>query len=277
MLTQSNVQKFQQYIFGWYERYGRHTLPWRQTTDPYHILVSELMLQQTQVERVIPKYLTFLKTFPTITHLSHASLAEVLTLWQGLGYNRRAKFLWLAAKEVDEKWEGEFPNTLESLLTLPGIGPYTASAVSVFAFNNPEIVIETNIRTIYLHHFFPDDTKISDTTILPLISQTLWHQNPREWYAALMDYGSHLKKAVPNPSRKSQHHSKQSKFEGSLRQVRGEILRLLTQHQKLSEDILRKKIEGNKLYFDSSIAALKKEKLIFLINDFYTLHQTIST
>lgn len=268
----THVLLFQQFILRWYGLHGRHTLPWRQTTNPYHILVSELMLQQTQVERVIPKYLAFFKAFPTITHLSQATLAEVLTLWQGLGYNRRAKFLWLTAKDIEKKRKGKFPDTLESLLTLPGVGPYTASAVSVFAFNNPEVVIETNIRTVFLHHFFPQKENISDQTVLPLITQCVWQLNPREWYAALMDYGSHLKTVIPNPSRKSKHHTTQSKFEGSPRQVRGEILRLLTQHAQLSKKELLSRIIGNKIHFQNSLEALLKEKLIFLQNEEYTLH-----
>lgn len=261
-MKNEEIAQFRNYIMRWYALHGRVELPWRQTTDPYHILVSELMLQQTQVERVIPKYLAFLEKFPTSHTLARASLPDVLLMWQGLGYNRRAKFLWQTAQKVDTNLEGVFPQTAEMLQQLPGIGPYTARAVSTFAFGNPEVVIETNIRSVYIYHFFPDTSEVADSELLPLIELTLHVQNPREWYAALMDYGSYLKKTLPNPSRKSKHHTKQSKFEGSPRQVRGEIIRFLTKHISLEKSTLKNMIQGEKNHFEKVLSDLIVEELI---------------
>lgn len=267
----AQISAFQNYILRWYALHGRTELPWRQTQDPYKILVSELMLQQTQVQRVIPKYSNFLRQFPDIQTLAESSLANVLAHWQGLGYNRRAKFLWQTAQKVTVAFDGRFPKTKEALQTLPGIGPYTASAVSVFAFNNPETVIETNIRTIFLYHFFPNTSEISDAQILPLITETRYTKNPREWYAALMDYGSYLKKIVPNPSRKSKHHTTQSRFEGSPRQVRGEIIRYLTKSGSLNEKNLQAKIKGNKNHYPQALQDLLKEGMITQSNAIISL------
>lgn len=261
-LTDSHIKSFQQYIIDWYSNYGRKHLPWRQTHDPYSILVSELMLQQTQVDRVIPKYNDFLALFPDIRTLDSAPLAQVIRQWQGLGYNRRAKFLHLTAQTVHQQYHNTFPYTLDSLQKLPGIGSYTASAIMAFAFDQPVVVIETNIRTVFIHHFFPQQDKVADAELLPLITATLHNPSPRIWYSALMDYGSHLKKVLPNPSRKSKTHTKQSNFSTSPRRVRGEIIRLLSQTAILSQDELKQSIKGNLDYFDQSISNLEKEGMI---------------
>lgn len=272
-VTQKQLRAFQQYVLKWYAQHGRHQLPWRQTTDPYHILVSELMLQQTQVDRVIPKYLAFLKRFPTVTVLAQSSLAEVLTLWQGLGYNRRAKFLLQTAQAVLTN-NGIFPQTQQQLQQLPGIGRYTASAIAAFAYNQPIVVLETNIRSVFIHHFFPGASTVGDKELLPLIEQTIWKNNPREWYAALMDYGSHLKKILPNPSRKSKTYSKQSKFEGSPRQVRGAIIRALTLQSHLNKAELKSKITGNLQHFDQALEQLVTEGMVEQTNNQFHLAQT---
>ncbi len=214
-------------IRAFYATHGRNHLPWRATQNPYHILVSEIMLQQTQVDRVIPKYHAFLRTFPTVEKLAHAQFVEVLRLWSGLGYNRRARFLHRAAQEVVKNHNGIFPRHYAELIQLPGVGPYTAGAVCVFAYNQPIVLLETNIRTVYLHEFFSADSNVRDNDIRPYIEATLDREHPREWYAALMDYGSFLKKQIPNPSRKSAHHVRQKPFAGSIRQKRGKILRAL--------------------------------------------------
>lgn len=270
-MKKTDAQQFRNYILRWYALHGRTELPWRQTTNPYHILVSELMLQQTQVERVIPKFKAFLTAFPSIESLAAASLAEVLTLWQGLGYNRRAKFLHQTATEVQKSHGGIFPTTAEELQKLPGIGPYTARAVSTFAFNNPEVVIETNIRAVYIYHFFPGRFDVADRELEPTITATIHTANPREWFAALMDYGSYLKKVLPNPSRKSKHHVVQSKFEGSPRQVRGEIIRYLSLTDRLTEVELLEKIVGNKRHFKHALEDLLAEKMIETQNDVFFL------
>ncbi len=181
------------------------------------------MLQQTQVDRVVPKYKAFVKRFPTPARLSTASLSSVLRTWSGLGYNRRAKYLWEAAKMLkgDTLSPGSQGVALEKL---PGVGDYTAKAVRVFAFNIGENMIETNIRAVYLHHFFPRSRNVPDARILPYMGVPKGIA-PREWYAALMDYGAYLKKKYPNPSRRSHHHTKQSAFKGSDREIRGAILK----------------------------------------------------
>ncbi len=211
-----------------YRKQGRHSLPWRQTTNPYLILVSEIMLQQTQVERVVPKYEYFIRQWPDVETLAHAPLSAVLKAWQGLGYNSRAKRLHECAKVVVKEYCGTFPTDYKKLLELPGIGPYTAGAIMAFAFNKPVALIETNVRTVYLHHFFQSTTNVSDGEILELVTTTLDTKNPRSWYAALMDYGSHLKRTHGNRNSQSAHYTKQSKFTGSNRQLRGQLIKQAT-------------------------------------------------
>lgn len=217
---------FQQLVYGHFREHGR-ILPWRTTTDPYRILVSEVMLQQTQVERVLPKYEAFLERLPTVAMLAAAPLAEVLALWQGLGYNRRGMLLHRAANVVMNDHAGQIPRDPAQIARLPGIGTYTAGAVAAFAFGRATAFIETNIRSVYLHHFFADSRDVHDRDILPLVERTMDRNNIRDWYNALMDYGATLKKQVPNPSRRSRQHSRQSPFRGSNREIRGELLRLL--------------------------------------------------
>lgn len=203
-------------------------LPWRDTTDPYKILVSEIMLQQTQAERVIPKYLAFIQEFPDFKTLATAPLPKLLAAWQGLGYNRRALSLQKAAREVVEKYQGKLPPDPKLLEELPGIGPATAASIVVYAFNLPFVFIETNVRTVFIHLFFNNKTGVTDQELLPLVTKMIPPKEARRWYNALMDYGVMLKKEFKNPSRKSAHHTKQSRFTGSSRQVRGTILALLT-------------------------------------------------
>ncbi len=215
-----------------YKKEGRSHLPWRKTKDPYKILVSELMLQQTQVERVIPFYNNFIKQFPTAGTLSKAPLSKVLKAWQGLGYNRRAKFLHEAAKQLTAL--KKFPRKAEEIQKLRGVGHYTARAVATFAFNTPEVFVETNIRTVFFWHSdFLRQTAVSDTELLPLVAHALKksRMEPRDFYAALMDYGAHLKRQGIKLNNKSKHYAKQSTFEGSARQLRGAILRELLQHR----------------------------------------------
>lgn len=232
---------FKRAVWAHYKKHGRHDLPWRPTSlkatkdkqnlDPYKILVSEVMLQQTQVERVIPFYKNFLKQFPNVRALAEAPLAEVLIAWQGLGYNRRAKMLHQAAKEVVEKHKGTFPRRREGLEQLPGIGPYTAGAVAAFAYNHDGIFIETNIRTAVTHHFFVGKKKVSDAAILKILAEVHPRGRSREWYSALMDYGAHLKKSGVKINNRSRHYTKQSTFSGSTREARGAIIRALATGQ----------------------------------------------
>jgi A/G-specific adenine glycosylase len=214
-------------------------MPWRDCDDPYKVLVSEIMLQQTQVPRVLIKYPEFISQFPTFESLANASLKEVIATWQGMGYNRRAKYLKLIAEQIISEYGGKLPDNPIILDSLPGIGPGTAGSLAVFAYNKPAVFIETNIRRVFIHFFFQDQEDIDDKQIYPLVEQSLSGQDPRQWYYALMDYGVHLKKLHKNPSRRSVHHAKQSKFQGSDRQIRGEILRLLLQNPSLTTTKLR--------------------------------------
>ena len=220
-------RRFAETVWAHYREHERN-LPWRKTRQPYRIFISEIMLQQTQVDRVLPKYREFLKIFPDFKTLASASLQDVLRTWQGLGYNRRAQMLYTCAKEVVTHHNGRLPQTHTELQALPGIGPYTAGAVMVFAFSKPVSMIETNIRTVYLHHFFKTKERVSDQEILRVVDRTLDRERPRDWYYALMDYGSHIKRTIGNQNIRSRHYTKQSKFEGSNRQVRGQIVRALT-------------------------------------------------
>jgi A/G-specific adenine glycosylase len=225
-LPPDEVERWRGLIYRHYQAHKRE-MPWRQTHDPYHILVSEIMLQQTQVERVLGKYARFLRHFPDFAPLARAPWPEVLTVWQGLGYNRRALALKRLAQVVMSDWGGRLPDQEKHLRGLPGIGPATAGALLAFAFGRPAVFIETNIRRVFLHFFFAGQSEVSDREILPLVEETLDRERVREWYYALMDYGAELRKLGPNPNRRSTHYARQSPFNGSNREVRGLILKTL--------------------------------------------------
>lgn len=233
-LTYNAVRRFRRRIYGYYRKNGRQ-FPWRETREPYQILVSEIMLQQTQTERVAKKFGQFVKRFPDFDSLAKSPLRDVLDIWQGLGYNRRAIALREAAELVLTNFDGKLPACVDSLVKLPGIGKATASAICVFAFDQPAVFIETNIRRVFLHFFFPHENGVRDADILPLVEKTLDRKNPRDWYYALMDYGVMLKKENPNPNRRSAHYQKQPPFKGSDRQIRGTILKLLVEKRRISE------------------------------------------
>lgn len=243
-LPPAKIKNFQDKILHFYQDHGREHLPWRKDRNPYRIFVSEIMLQQTQADRVIPKFTEFIKAVPTIEKLAKLPQKKLLRLWQGLGYNSRALRMQRAAREIVVNHAGKIHKDKEALIALPSIGPYTASAIRVFAHNLPDIVIETNIRRIFIHEFFKDRENISDADILPLIEQTLPKENPRIWYEALMDYGATLPKVLKrNPNTRSLHYTKQSKFVGSDRELRGKILRLTLAGKKWNPETLGEKPE----------------------------------
>ena len=249
-------------VLDYYERCGRHTLPWRLTQDPYRILVSELMLQQTQVERVIPKYETFIHRWPTTKTLARASLGDIIIAWQGLGYNRRAKFLHECAIAIENNHHGVFPKTEEELRLLPGIGPYTASAVCAFAYNQPVILIETNVRRVFIHHFFPDKELVTDSQILPIVERTLPKDHSRRWYGALMDYGTYIKKQFGNANTRSRQYKRQAPFVGSDRQIRGAILRELSSGKRTRIQLKKLLHEFSSTRVDSQLEKLCQEGLV---------------
>ena len=256
-------QKFVETVWQYYNQSGRHDLLWRKTTDPYKILVSEIMLQQTQVPRVLPKYKEFLKAFPNTKQLSEASLGDVLRVWQGLGYNRRAKFLKQAAETVTRDYKGKWPRTYNELRALPGIGNYTAGAVMNFAYNEPVPLIETNVRTVYLHHFFRD--------LLPIIERTLDPKRPREWHWALMDYGSHLKATNGNANIRSTTYKKQSDFKTSNRYVRGAIIRELSQQSLTKQKLVPTLSDIEPEQIETQLKILQDEELVIRVGQKYSL------
>jgi A/G-specific adenine glycosylase len=255
------IQRFRDLVLSYYAGFGRD-LPWRHTTDPYAILVSEIMLQQTQVERVQDRYPEFIGTFPTFESLANAPLQEILSVWQGLGYNRRALALQKTARIVVDEYDGELPRRVADLIRLPGIGKATASAIVTYAFNEPVVYIETNIRRVFIHFFFRDQADIPDTRIEPYVERTLLTENPRLWYNALMDFGSDLKRRIENPNRKSAHYTVQSRFEGSDRQIRGAILRSLLETNGMEEETLLSCMHADEERIGRILAGLEKEGFV---------------
>lgn len=229
-------------VLSHYRRNGR-TMPWRRTRDPYRILVSEIMLQQTQVARVMKFYPEFITKFPDFRALARAPIISVLHAWQGLGYNRRALALRKLARRVLHEYSGRLPRERAALESLPGIGKATAGSLRAFIWNEPEIFIETNIRRVFIHFYFPMRAKVTDAELLRYIQRTLPSgsmkrrgargDGVREWYWALMDYGAMLgtravrakNASAANPNRRSAHYRPQSKFKGSDRELRGRLLR----------------------------------------------------
>lgn len=218
------IAAFRRVVLGHYRAHGRD-LAWRHTRDPYAVLVSEVMLQQTQVPRVERMWPRFMEAFPDVYALAGAPLADVLREWAGMGYNRRAVQLKRMAEQVVDRFGGRMPTALDDLLALPGVGPATAAAVEAFAYGEAHPYIETNVRAVFLHHFFGDRCDVPDREIMPLVGITLDRRDPRRWYYALMDYGTHLKRTVPDPCRRSAHHTRQSRFAGSRRELRAALLR----------------------------------------------------
>ncbi len=215
-------------------------LPWRDTHDPYAILLSEVMLQQTQVSRVMGRWEQWLETFPTIADLASAPLPPVLELWQGMGYNRRALNLKRCAEEVVAMHDGVVPSDKKALLALPGIGPSTSAGVRIFAFRQPDMYLETNVRAVFIHELFPGRESVADKELVSLVEATCPQDaRVRAWYYALLDYGAYLKKTMPNPTRRSKHYTRQSKFEGSHRQKRAYLLRRVIDDALSTEDLAR--------------------------------------
>lgn len=220
-----NIAEFQRVILDW-GRANRRDMPWRRTCDPYKILVSEVMLQQTQVSRVLPKYWEFLGEFPALAALAGAPRSRLLEVWDGLGYWRRALYLRSAARMLVDAYSGVFPRDTRTLRKLPGVGPYTAGAVACFAFGSAEPFLDTNIRRVYLHFFFPDEDDVPDSRIMEIARDAVWVNDPREWSYALFDYGA-LALRDKKINRRSSHYSKQSAFDGSFRSFRAKAVRYL--------------------------------------------------
>jgi A/G-specific adenine glycosylase len=259
-LSPAVVAEFHDIIRDHYRQRGR-SFAWRETRDPYRILVSEVMLQQTQTSRVVDKYEQFLGLFPDFETLAAAPLRAVLESWQGLGYNRRAVALHRIAQEVAQRYDGRLPSSPDALRALPGVGPYTAAAVAALAFDQPTIFVETNIRQVFLHFFFAGSEGVPDRDILPLVEATLDRKRVREWYWALYDYGAALKKSG-NITTRSAHYRKQSPFAGSNRELRSEILKLLLAHSSLIEAEIVSLLKRDPAHVRRNLAQLQSEGFI---------------
>jgi len=265
---QNKSNEFQKTVWRWY-RQNAPVLPWRKTKNPYHIFLSEVMLQQTQIPRVLIKYPQFLKLFPTIKALAKAPLRRVLSVWHGMGYNRRGLYLLQSAQQIMQKHNGIIPKDVSALDALPGIGPYCARAIACFAYGTCEPFIETNIRRVIIHEFFPRKNKVTDMEICNVLQKIQPSKHKREWYWALMDYGREALKGVPNANQKSKHYKKQSRFEGSPRYVRAKIISYLLENKKATEEELFLSLKNDR-HLDAisqediarTMTILQKEELI---------------
>jgi A/G-specific adenine glycosylase len=270
-LTPSSIRAFRNIVWKYYEEHGRKELPWRKTNDPYKILVSEMMLQQTQVDRVIPFYKNFIQKFPTVKALANAPLADVLIAWHGLGYNSRAKRFQMAAQEIVKRYGGKMPEDAAELESLPGIGSYTAHAVVAFAYNHDAVFIETNIRTVIYHYFFQNKEGIDDQDVLEIIKRVLPKGKAHDWYSALMDYGTHLKKLGVRVNAKSKTYTKQSKFSGSGREARGAILKKLLKDPQAKAQLIKIFGDDRKAQVELQIEKLLAEGLIKKSGNLFSL------
>jgi A/G-specific adenine glycosylase len=260
-LTTKAFKLFRKCIRGYYQEHGRD-LVWRKTDNPYCILVSEIMLQQTQVERVLKKYPEFIRAYPDFPSLAQAELRSVLKVWQGLGYNRRAQSLLECARIITRDFEGMLPADQKILESMPGIGHATASAILAFAFQKPVVFFETNIRTVYIHFFYSHEQTVADSQLAVIAQKTLDTQDPRSWYYGLMDFGVMLKKKYRNPGRKSAQYRIQDRFEGSNRQLRGIVIKALLYHEKLSKPELIEYTHHNRRDITRVLGQLIQEKMV---------------
>ncbi len=247
--------------------HNRRSFRWREEINPYFVVCSEIMLQQTQTDRVAPKFDLFVQTHPSFTALASASFEDVLRVWKGLGYNRRALNLQKIAQRVVHEFDGKLPSDPEILETFNGIGHATARSIAAFAFNAPTAFIETNIRTVFIYFFFKNEKDVTDKQLMPLIQASVSPDRAREWYYALMDYGVMLKKTVGNVSRLSAHYTKQSKFEGSDRQIRGMVLQVLLDHKAADYNQLPIIVNKEAARTHKIINQMIKEGLVKKLND----------
>lgn len=233
------------------------SFPWRETRDPWLVLVSEVMLQQTQTDRIAKRYPGFIEHYPTPEALASASVEELLGDWKGLGYNRRGLNLKRAAQMIVDRHGGEVPQEDDALRSLPGVGPYTAAAVRAFAFGEPVVLIETNIRRLFLYVFFAGEDEVPDRPVLERIREALDESDPHAWYYALMDLGSAMRTWVPNPNRKSKHYAVQSRFEGSDRQIRGRIIEAMLSGARTLDELYALDFDNRRI--SAQVEALERE------------------
>jgi len=269
-LNQKVIKTFQKIIYSYFKQYGRD-FPFRKEISPYNVVVSEMMLQQTQTSRVVEKFQQFIQKFPDFQSLANAPLNDVLKVWQGLGYNRRAVALKTISEKVVKEFEGILPADVEILKSFPQVGHNTASSIVAFAFNIPTYFIEVNIRRVYIYFFFPGKTSINDGNIMPIVRRNLDSSNVRKWYYALMDYGVMLKKTHPELNKRSAHYRKQSKFKGSNREIRGKILKLLIASSSLTETEMLSELEINSIKLKEILNLLITEGFIKQENHLFSI------
>ncbi len=264
--AQEALRRLADHIWMFYREHGR-SFPWRETEDPYRILLSELMLQQTQTERVLPKYNLFLANWPNFEALAEATLLEILSAWKGLGYNRRALALrTIAQKSADYGWT--LPRDYEKLLELPMVGPATAAAIMAFSFQKPSIYLETNIRRVLIHQLHQGEENLSDRQLRKELDLLLEFQDDyKHWYYGFMDYGVYLKTQIINPNRRSAHYTRQAKFEDSNRQIRGMLLTVFTQQgpQDFSHICEQLSFPPNRI--QACLSALEQEGFIMQVSE----------
>lgn len=261
-LHAKQVPVFRALVWRHYRRSGRHALPWRRTRNPYRIAVSEIMLQQTRVARVLRFYPKFLKRFPSFRALARAPRREVLAAWQGMGYNRRAVALHRLAGEIIIRHRGKLPRDPARLARLPGIGPATAGAVAAFAFDIPSPFLETNIRRAIIHHFFPRRAEVRERDLFAVAARILDRTRPRAWHYALMDYGSWLATQTKNPNRRSARYRRQPPFKGSSRELRGKIVREFLARSSMAPRALARALGVPLPRVRRAFADLKEEGLV---------------
>ncbi|MFW9845721.1 MAG: Fe-S cluster assembly protein HesB [Candidatus Thorarchaeota archaeon] len=262
-ISSDSIRGFQKKVMDWWEENARD-LPWRRDPSPYNVLVSEVMLQQTQVSRVVPKYNEFTKAFPNMESLASAETKELLKVWSGLGYNRRAIWLREAARQIIEN--GEFPQSMDELRRLKGVGPYTSRSILIFAFNRDLAAVDTNIRRVLIACGFANE-EMTACQLQEVADILLLTGRSRDWHNALMDYGSDV---LPARSTGIAPTSSQSKFSGSSRQVRGAIIRFLQNVESLSIDQLRLQLEEEGIHskgLDSVLNSLIQEGFIDSIGE----------
>ena len=260
--NQEDVVAFQKKVMNWWAENARD-LPWRRDPSPYNVLVSEIMLQQTQVSRVVLKFDEFMKEFQTIESLAKTNIKHLLKVWSGLGYNRRAIWLKEAAKQIVER--GEFPQSVKELQELKGIGPYTSRSVLIFAFNKDLAAVDTNIRRILIASGFADET-MSDRQLQPIAETVLLRGRSRDWHNALMDYGSLV---LTSSKTNISPVTKQSCYEGSSRQVRGAVIRALTASDEIELENLMGLLdcEANETELIKIINKLVSDGMVEIVSD----------
>ena len=254
--------KFHDKLFTWWE-FNKRSLPWRKTTNTYKIMVSEFMLQQTQVNRVIPKYNAWMKQFPTRQTLLQATNQKIFAIWQGLGYNRRAIWLKEAIKLTDEN----FLWAPENLKEITGIGEYTARAIPIFAFNDDLVTVDTNIKNVLLHEKLINES-FTTKQIWKTAEKLLPAGKSRDYHNALMDYGSTLKSKKPKMKTSL---SKAQKFFNSTRDFRGRVIKTLVQNQPISAEIIASNCSIPKRQIDEILNGLLKDGLIKLDKNEFSL------